>query len=58
MIQQVVAFSIVGLAALWLLVRVLKRRATGNCCGEAECPAAKATARKIEGLAHRRQASG
>ena len=37
-----------------LLRRYLKRRATGNCCGEAECPAAKQTARKIEELARKR----
>lgn len=54
MIQQIVAFALVGLAALWLLVRYLKRRATGNCCGEPECPAAKETARKIEQAARRR----
>ncbi len=54
MIQQIVAYALVGLAAAWLLVRYLKRRATGNCCGEAECPAAKATARRIEEAARRR----
>ena len=54
MAQQIVAYALVGLAALWLLVRYLKRRATGNCCGEAECPAAKATARRIEDAARRR----
>jgi len=53
MIQQVVAFVLVGVAAGWLVVRWWKRRATGNCCGEAECPAAKATARRIEQAARR-----
>lgn len=48
MIQQIAAYALVGLAALWLLVRYLKRSATGNCCGEPECPAAKATVKKIE----------
>ncbi len=54
MIQQVIAYFLVALAAAWLFVRYLKRRATGNCCGEAECPAAKATARRIEDAARRR----
>ena len=53
MIQQIAAFSLVALAAGWLLWRYGKRRATGNCCGEAECPAAKATARKLERLSRR-----
>lgn len=54
MIQQVAAYVLVALAAAWLLRRYLRRRATGNCCGEAECPAAKATAKRIEELSRRR----
>ncbi|HEX5138847.1 MAG TPA: hypothetical protein VFY93_17890 [Planctomycetota bacterium] len=54
MIQQVAAYSLVALAAGWLLWRYAKRRATGNCCGEAECPAAKVTAKKLGDLARRR----
>jgi membrane protein implicated in regulation of membrane protease activity len=54
MIQQIVAYALVALAALWLLRRYLKRRATGNCCGEPECPAAKQTAKRIEEAARRR----
>ena len=54
MIQEIVAFALVGLAALWLAARWRKRRSTGNCCGEATCPAAKATARRIEEAARRR----
>jgi hypothetical protein len=54
MIQQVAAYALVALAAGWLLWRYLRRRSTGNCCGEAECPAAKATAKRIEGLVRRR----
>jgi hypothetical protein len=53
-IQEIAAFALVLAAAAWLLRRHLKRRATGNCCGEAECPAAKATSRRIEELARRR----
>ncbi len=54
MIQQIAAYALVGLAAGWLLVRYLRRQATGNCCGEAECPAAKATARRIDEALRRR----
>jgi len=54
MIQQIVAYLLVAAAGAWLLRRYLKRRATGNCCGEPECPAAKATVQKIEDLARRR----
>ena len=54
MIQKVVAFALVALAAAWLVRRYLKRRATGNCCGEAECPAAKATAKRIDEALRRR----
>ncbi|MCK6461765.1 MAG: hypothetical protein L6Q95_17945 [Planctomycetes bacterium] len=54
MIQQVLAYALVALAAGWLLWRHLRRRAAGNCCGEAECPAAKATARRISEAARRR----
>ena len=54
MIQQIAAYALVALAAAWLVYRYAKRRATGNCCGEPECPAAKATARKILDAAKRR----
>lgn len=54
MIQQIAAYALVSLAAAWLVYRYVKRRATGNCCGEAECPAAKATAQRITEAARRR----
>jgi hypothetical protein len=54
MIQAIVAYALVAAAALWLLARYLKRRATGNCCGEPECPAAKQTAKRIEDALRRR----
>ena len=54
MIQQIAAYALVALAAAWLVWRYVRRRATGNCCGEAECPAAKAAARRILDLAKRR----
>ena len=54
MIQQVAAYALVALAAAWLVHRYARRRSTGNCCGEAECPAAKATAQRIAEAARRR----
>ncbi len=54
MIQQIAAYVLVGAAVTWLLRRYLKRRSTGNCCGEAECPAAKATVERIAEAARRR----
>lgn len=54
MIQQIAAYVLVAGALAWLLRRYLKRRATGNCCGEAECPAAKATVERIAEAAKRR----
>jgi hypothetical protein len=54
MIQRILALAIVAAAAGWLLARWLRRRGTSRCCGEPECPAAKATARRISDLAKRR----
>jgi hypothetical protein len=45
--QDVAAYLVLALAASYLLQRYLRRRASGNCCGEKECPAAKETVRKI-----------
>lgn len=46
--QEIVAFLLVGAAAGYLALRWWRRRSTGNCCGEAECPAAKATVAKLD----------
>ncbi|MHC4490502.1 MAG: hypothetical protein ACYTDU_02600 [Planctomycetota bacterium] len=46
--QEIATFLIVAAAAVWLAVRWWRRRNGGNCCGEAECPAAKATVEKLE----------
>jgi hypothetical protein len=54
MIQQIAAYALVAAAAAWIAYRYVKRRATGNCCGEAECPAANATARRITEAGRRR----
>jgi len=51
--QELASFAILGSAVAWLLVRYLRRRASGNCCGEPECPAAKETARRIAESARR-----
>jgi hypothetical protein len=45
--QELVAYAIGLLAVGFLLVRYLRRRASASCCGEAECPAAAETARKL-----------
>jgi hypothetical protein len=52
--QEIAAYVLFAAALGWLLWRWRRRRATGNCCGEPECPAAKATARRIEDAAKRR----
>jgi hypothetical protein len=46
-VQEIATYAIVGAAVGFLAVRYLRRRATGNCCGEKECPAARDMARKI-----------
>ncbi len=46
--QEIATILIVVAAALWLGVRWRRRRASGNCCGEKECPAAKQTLRRLE----------
>jgi len=51
--QEIAAYVIVGAAVGWLVVRYLGRRGNGNCCGEPECPAARATARRLEDAARR-----
>jgi hypothetical protein len=38
--QTIGALAILGCAVAYLAWRFLTRRATGNCCGEPECPAA------------------
>jgi hypothetical protein len=45
---QEIAVLVIGVvAAGYLLVRYLRRRASANCCGEKECPAAKQTVRDL-----------
>ncbi|MHC4549968.1 MAG: hypothetical protein ACYTEZ_14445 [Planctomycetota bacterium] len=46
--QEILTLLIVAAAAAWLFWRWRRRRATGSCCGEAECPAARASLDKIE----------
>jgi hypothetical protein len=45
--QELVAYAILVLAVGFLVVRYVGRRASANCCGEAECPAAAETVRKL-----------
>ena len=46
--QEIVAFSIGALALGYMLFRYLRRRASGNCCGEKECPASGNIVDKIK----------
>jgi len=46
-IQQLLAYAIGLLAVGFLVTRYLRRRASANCCGQAECPAAAETVRKL-----------
>jgi hypothetical protein len=55
-LQEIAAYLIGAAALVWLVVRYRRRRATGNCCGEAECPAAKSTVDLIR--AHKSEAGG
>ena len=49
MSAQAWAACLIGLvAAAYLVWRWRRRRATGNCCGEPECPAAKQTLRRLD----------
>jgi len=45
--KDLAAYALVGLAVGYLVVRHLRRRASGNCCGEKECPAAANMVKKI-----------
>jgi hypothetical protein len=46
-VQDIGAFVLVGLAVAYLVWRSMRRRATGNCCGEKECPAAREMVDKL-----------
>lgn len=40
-VQELAAYLLGAVAAAYLLVRYLRRRASANCCGEKECPASR-----------------
>ncbi|MHC4449572.1 MAG: hypothetical protein ACYS0E_05425 [Planctomycetota bacterium] len=46
--QDFAALTLVALAVGYLGWRYLSRRATGNCCGEKECPAAREMVEKLQ----------
>ena len=46
--QEVLAFGLGALALAYLAWRGLRRRASGNCCGEPECPAAKQMVERVK----------
>jgi hypothetical protein len=45
--QETATFLIVLAAVLWLAARWRRRRAGGNCCGEAKCPAARSALERM-----------
>jgi len=49
-VQEVAVVVLVALAVGYLVLRSRRRRASGNCCGEKECPAARGTVEKLERL--------
>ncbi len=49
-VQEAAVAVVVALAFGYLVLRARRRRASGNCCGEKECPAAKGTVEKLERL--------
>lgn len=48
-LQEIATFLAVAAAAAWLAGRWWRRRSGGNCCGEAECPAARAALDRLAG---------
>jgi hypothetical protein len=46
-LQEIGAFLLLAGAVAYLVYRRLRRRASGNCCGEPECPAAKRSLRRL-----------
>jgi hypothetical protein len=48
-LQEIAAFAVAALAVVYLVLRHRRRRSTGNCCGEKECPAAKGMVERIRG---------
>jgi len=46
---QEIAVLVIGLATVsYIVVRMLRRRRRGTCCGEKECPAAKQILDRID----------
>ena len=45
--QEICAYGIGALAVGFLLVRYLRRRSSGNCCGKKICPAMAETLKKL-----------
>ncbi len=48
--QEIAVFVVGAIALGYLVMRYARKRATGNCCGEKECPAAREMVDKIERL--------
>lgn len=46
--QRIVTFAVGALALGYLVLRQLRKRAAGNCCGEKKCPATENLVEKIK----------
>ena len=46
-VQELVVLLIIAAAVGYLAWQRVRRKASGNCCGKAECPAAKHTLSKL-----------
>ena len=46
--QAYATYLLIAAAAGWLLWRWSRRKISGNCCGEVECPAAKQMVKNLE----------
>jgi membrane protein implicated in regulation of membrane protease activity len=46
--QEIATFLIVAAAVVWLAARWRRRRRSGTCCGEKECPALRSTVERLK----------
>ena len=46
--QEIAAAAAVAVALAYLVVRYARRRASGNCCGEKDCPATAGVVDKLK----------
>ena len=46
--QELIAYALGATALGYLALRVIRKRLSGNCCGEKECPAAKQIVQRFD----------